>query len=53
VCWTEVTRPDFNLLGLFLAACGDRQRDSDDEQNMFHREITSFNPPDFLMGPHD
>jgi hypothetical protein len=36
-------RSDFDLLGLFLAARGKQESDRDDEQNLFHRDITSFN----------
>jgi hypothetical protein len=33
-------RPDFDLLGLFLAACREQQRDGDDKHSSFHLEIT-------------
>src|SRR6266436_1410358 len=33
-------RSDFDLLGLFLAASDDRQRNRDGEYNSIHRDIT-------------
>src|SRR5258708_6485103 len=39
------------LLGPFLAARSDRQRDRDDEWNLFHRDITSFDLPDCATSP--